>query len=114
MIKLTLSPVADTRSIANRGDKSITEDRGGTGFLVRDSISNFVNVIPSESEYISWLKLSKQFHMYDEDIILGCVHIPPQQSRFFNDDEFECMEQEITSACSLSQYVYICTNRPFE
>ena len=80
---------------------------GGTGFLVRDSISNFANVIPSESEYISWLKLSKQFHMYDEDIILGCVYIPPQQSRFFNDDEFECMEQEITPACSLTQNMYV-------
>ena len=80
---------------------------GGIGFLVRDSLSKYMHVVSSESEYISWIKLSKQFHQYDEDILLGCVYVPPQQSRFYNNDEFDCMEQEITSACSTGQYVYI-------
>ena len=29
---------------------------GGTGFLVRDSLVNFVSILDSKSEYIAWLK----------------------------------------------------------
>ena len=50
---------------------------GGTGILVRDSLCKIAHVVQSESEYISWLKLSKHIHQYDEDILIGCVFMYP-------------------------------------
>ena len=56
---------------------------GGLGFLVHNNISNHVKVVETETEYISWLKLSKQFHKHEQDIMIASVYIPPQQSSFF-------------------------------
>ena len=80
---------------------------GGLGFLVRNNISNHVKVVETETEYISWLKLSKQFHKHEQDIMIASVYIPPQQSRFFSNDEFEVFEQEITSVCSQYDYIFV-------
>lgn len=46
-------------------------------------------------------------HGLDKDILIGNVYVPPQYSRFFNDDEFEFFEQEIASACSRDGYICI-------
>ena len=65
----------------------------------------------SSTEYISWLKISKQLLQTEDDLLLGTVYIPPQQSRFFNEDEFELFEQEIASA--MSSYKNVCTMGDF-
>ena len=43
----------------------------------------------------------------EQDIVFGIVYVPPAQSRFFNEDEFERFETEITSMCSSYDFVYI-------
>ena len=80
---------------------------GGLGFLVHNSIAKNVKVIHTESDYISCLSLSRQYHHYEQDIILASVYIPPKQSRFHNQDEMEMFEQDVTSLCS--QYDYFIT-----
>lgn len=62
---------------------------GGIGFFVRNHVTKFVKTIDSSSEYISWIKIAKQFHNGSEDILIGAVYIPPQQSKFFSDDEYD-------------------------
>lgn len=84
-----------------------TRKSGGLGFLVRNNISNYVKVVEAETEYISRLKLSKQFHKHEQDIMIASVYIPPQQSKFFSNDEFEVFEKEITSVCSQYDYIFI-------
>ena len=76
----------------------------GNRFFVRNHLTKFVKIIDSSSEYISWIKIAKQFHNFSEDILIGAVYIPPQQSKFFNEDEYEFFEQEIASACSSDKY----------
>ena len=68
--------------------QSYIRKSGGLGFLVHDSIAKYVKRINTESDYIACLSLSRQYHHYEQDIILASVYIPPQQSRFFNQDEF--------------------------
>ena len=43
----------------------------------------------------------------DQDIVFGIVYVPPAQSRFLNEDEFEMFETEITSMCSNYDFVFI-------
>ena len=59
---------------------------GGIGLLVKQNISKDVDIIDSDCEYIMWIKLNKSIFNIDNDIILGIMYIPPDQSRFFNDD----------------------------
>lgn len=87
--------------------QSYIRKSGGIGFFVRDNLVKFVTIIDSTSEYISWLKVSKKHHKLSENILIGAVYIPPQQSRFFNDDEYDLFEQEMTSACGNDDYVCI-------
>ena len=77
--------------------QSYIRKSGGLGFLVHDSIAKYVKRINTESDYIACLSLSRQYHHYEQDIILASVYIPPQQSRFFNQDEFELFERDIMS-----------------
>ena len=35
------------------------------------------------------------------------MYVPPQQSRFFNEDEFELFEHEFSSACSKDYHVLL-------
>ena len=51
------------------------------------------------------LKLDQSFFSIEEDPILGVLYMPPAQSRFLNEDEYFCLETEITSMCSLSSYI---------
>ena len=40
-------------------------------------------------------------------MMIATIYIPPQQSRFFNDDEFELFEQEIALVRSNFDYIYL-------
>jgi hypothetical protein len=40
----------------------------------------------------------------DSDIIIGSLYVPPSISRFFNDDEFQCLGNEIFEKCSNFKY----------
>ena len=75
-----------------------TRKSGGLGFFIRDNLVKSTEILSSSTEYISWLKISKQFLQTEDDLLLGTVYIPPRESRFFHEDEFELFEQEIASA----------------
>ena len=80
---------------------------GGLGFLVRNNIANYIKCLHTESDYIACISLSKQFHNLEQDIVISAVYIPPQCSRFYNNEEYELMENDITSLCSQHDYVFL-------
>ena len=80
---------------------------GGIGFLVRNRIANLVTAVESKSEYMAWLRVSKQYLGTEQDMMIATIYIPPQQSWFFNDDEFDLFEQEIASVRSNFDYIYL-------
>ena len=84
-----------------------TRKSGGIGFFVRQHLSASVDVIGSNSDYVAWIQISKKTHELDKDILIGAVYVPPQQSKFFNDDEFDLFEQEISSSCTKDCYVIL-------
>ena len=56
---------------------------GGLGLFIRENLVKFVKPLSSTTEYISWAKISKQLLKTEDNLMLGMVYIPPQQSRFF-------------------------------
>jgi hypothetical protein len=80
---------------------------GGIGIYVRNNIAPFIDVIPNDSEYILWISIKKEFTHLDENIILGAVYLPPENSRFFTDDHFNSFENEISQKCNDYKYVYL-------
>ena len=78
---------------------------GGIGFFVRNTLSKHVKTITMQSEYIACINISRNYHKHDQDILISSVYIPPQQYRFFNNDEFDLFEQDVTSLCSTYDYL---------
>ena len=70
---------------------------GGVGIFVHNELDKFVQTIDSESEYAFWVKLSKNFTKLDQDVVFGSVYIPPSQSRFLNEDEFDTLQRDVMS-----------------
>ena len=69
---------------------------GGIAVFYKNTFESKIKVIPSESDYILWLRIDHAVFDVQEDLILGVLYFPPTQSRFLNEDEFLCLESEIT------------------
>ena len=80
---------------------------GGIGIYVRENIALFVNILENDTEYTLWININKHITNFDNDIVLGAVYLPPENSRFLNEDELNYFETEITRMCSEHKYVYL-------
>lgn len=74
-----------------------TRKSGGIVVYVKDRLVKFVTNVETESDYVLWLSLSKELLQLDENLMLGVVYIPPENSNFYNDDELMILESEVTS-----------------
>ena len=80
---------------------------GGLGVFVKSCLVQVVTVLDSPSDYVLWLKLSKTAFHIDHDVVLGIIYQPPETSKFFNNDEAELLEIEISAMCIDYNYVYL-------
>ncbi len=80
---------------------------GGIGAFVKNCIFPYIEVIETQCDYLMWLKLSCKFTNLDEDLIFGTVYVPPMTSRFYNNDQYEMFEHEISNICNKYSYVYL-------
>ena len=80
---------------------------GGISVFYKQSLSEHINNVNTESDYILWFELDKSLANLDENIFCGAVYIPPENSNFYNDEELMLLESEITSFCSTHKYLII-------
>ena len=80
---------------------------GGLGVFVKNEILPFVEELTT-GEYVLWIKIAKSYANDDKDILLGCTYIPPISSRFYNDNEFELFEREVSLMASRFDLLYMC------
>jgi len=66
---------------------------GGVGFFIKNSINNLIEIIPTDSDYIFWVKIHST--NASNDLVIGATYIPPESSRFFKQEEFDLFENEI-------------------
>lgn len=80
---------------------------GGIGVFIKQTISSYVSIVESDSDYVMWFKISKTLFKTDEDILFGAVYVPPSDSRFNNADEIDMFEIEVINTCILYKYVFL-------
>lgn len=80
---------------------------GGIALFAKDEIFQHCKYLATDSDYVMWISIDKSRSSIDENLIIGITYVPPSQSRFFNDDELQTLENEITSMCSSHKYVFI-------
>ena len=57
--------------------------------------------------YFQWLKFDNHFLHIPEDLIFGAIYIPPENSRFFNNDDLNEFEQEISHYSCNNNFVML-------
>ena len=55
---------------------------GGISVFYKQSLSEHINNVNTESDYILWFELDKSLANLDENIFCGAVYIPPENSNF--------------------------------
>ncbi len=94
-------------SIAKHRKQAVLRKSGGIGVFVKNSISSYIENINSENEYALWLKIDKKLTNIEEDLILGVLYVPPEKSRFFNDEMFLNLEREIGNFSQKYKYMML-------
>jgi len=69
--------------LAKHREQEYKRKSGGIGIFVKDTLTPFVNIIQSNTEYILWISICKTITKLDENILIGAVYVPPEHSRFF-------------------------------
>ena len=80
---------------------------GGIGVYIRSCLSNFIKLENCSTEYILWLSVDKSVTGLPDKLMLGTIYIPPENSRFFSQDEFDLFENSVTDICCNHKYVVI-------
>ena len=80
---------------------------GGLGIFVKSTLSQNIELIETDSEYGLWIKLKKSLLSLDQDIVIGAIYVPPEQSRFCNDDEWLLLNNEITDLNNRYDYLIL-------
>ena len=73
--------------------KGFEKKSGGISILYKQSIGHNIEFIESECEYVQWLK----FKQDKSNILIGCVYVPPEGSRYASKDALEEIEREFLS-----------------
>jgi hypothetical protein len=86
---------------------NFTHRFGGIGVAIKNSLLQFVHYLKDDCECILWVKICKQFLKVDNDVYIGFVYIPPEGSRFYNNEMFDSVSESILNVLSKSDYVML-------
>ena len=67
---------------------------GGIVLGYKQTLQSHIEIIKTESPFILWFKLSSKLLNSYEDLIIGIVYIPPENSVYASPDAFDQIEFE--------------------
>jgi hypothetical protein len=73
-------------------EKIFKHTSGGIVVVYRNNLKNHIKFLHSNSDYVSWLKISQVFN---NDLLLGCGYIPPENSLYSSIDAFLDIENDL-------------------
>ena len=68
---------------------------GGIGIFVKNCLLTHVVKVEATSDYGLCIKVSKLYTGLDEDLLIVAIYIPPDMSKFRNEDELSSLQNDI-------------------
>ena len=90
----------------NRTDLSIRKS-GGVAIYVKQELASFVQVINSPCPYILWISCNGQMLNLPDNLLIGTVYIPPENSRYSSADLFQQIQQDVLTLSCNYRYISI-------
>jgi hypothetical protein len=84
---------------------------GGIALCYKEELSDFIQTVDSESNYVFWCKIDKAIIRKKQDMLLGIIYIPPEGSKFCKDDPYSEVEQEFLKFDNHNHYTCIVRQR---
>ena len=69
---------------------------GGIAIVYKQTLEENLKFIQSDSEFVQWVKILNQGVDLQNDILLGCIYIPPEGSKYASLDAFDVIENEMS------------------
>ncbi|VDI16015.1 Hypothetical predicted protein [Mytilus galloprovincialis] len=90
----------------NRKTKSKVKS-GGIAFGYKEKYEKQVHLIETESKLVLWLKISSEIFVTEEDVLIGCIYIPPENSIYKTQDAINDLEQEFLNFSLNYKYILL-------
>ena len=92
---LDILNVPNGYSYITKNRKKMCKKSGGIVIIYKSKLENCLSFIQSESQFVQWVKISNVAFDLQNDIILGCVYVPPEGSKYSNSESFDEIEKEL-------------------
>ncbi|CAG2201848.1 unnamed protein product [Mytilus edulis] len=77
--------------------KKMCKKSGGIAVIFKKSLETSLTFLSSESQFVQWMKVTKSIFGLQNDVIVGCIYIPPEGSKYSNLEAFDEIENELMS-----------------
>lgn len=81
-------------SYFSKSRKKFSKKSGGIVIVFKKVLSKFLKFINSDSEYIQWIDISKEYSTLNENVLLGCTYIPPEYTKYSSEEAFIEIEED--------------------
>ncbi|CAG2201838.1 unnamed protein product [Mytilus edulis] len=82
--------------------KKMCKKSGGIAVIFKKSLETSLTFLSSESQFVQWMKVAKSIFGLQNDVIVGCIYIPPEGSKYSNLEAFDEIENELMSLKKVS------------
>lgn len=80
---------------------------GGIAFGFKTELEKYVLPIETPSKLVYWVKISKQLFNISEDIIIGNIYVPPENSIYRVEDAISELERELLNFSVNHKYILL-------
>ena len=84
----------------NLGIERRNSPSGGVGLLIANKHNDKVRILEPSSEHVIWCTIDRSVLGYENDVLVGSVYIPPEQSKYSDIGMFSELEEEYVNICS--------------
>lgn len=103
---LDIIEVPNGYTYVTKNRKKMAKKSGGIVIIYKKNIEKNLSIIESNSQFVQWLKISKHGGNIQENILIGCVYVPPEGSKYSNIEAFDEIENEMVNLLKESKMHY--------
>ncbi|VDI30247.1 Hypothetical predicted protein [Mytilus galloprovincialis] len=90
--KLDIISLPNGYSCFSKHRSKFKRKSGGIVIIYKSELEKFLTFPKTKSEFVQWIQFSKD--LLNDNVLMGCVYIPPEGSKYSSVDAFTEIENE--------------------